>query len=257
MTKKNILVAGNWKMNKSVEEGENLMNDLLMNFPSLNANVKVAVAPSFLHLGALKTWFQKNKNLGMAAQNCANKSNGAFTGEVSAQMLADFEVQYCIIGHSERRQFYGETDEIIAQKLKLVLENNMIPIFCCGEMLEQRNENQHFEVNKSQITKALSSLSKDEIAKTIIAYEPVWAIGTGVTASSAQAQEMHAFIREIIAEMFGNDIAEQILILYGGSCKSSNAQELFSQKDVNGGLIGGASLEAAEFLKIISIANSL
>lgn len=255
--KKNILVAGNWKMNKSVDEGQKLLNDLLENFPNLHSNIKVAVAPTFLHLGALKAIFQKNTNLGIAAQNCANKNNGAFTGEVSAQMLADFGVQYCIVGHSERRQFYGETDEIIAQKLKLLLENNIIPIFCCGEMLEQRNENQHFEVNKSQITKGLSSLSKDEIAKTIIAYEPVWAIGTGLTASAEQAQEMHAFIREIIAEMFGKDIAEQILILYGGSCKSSNALELFSQKDVNGGLIGGAALDASEFLKIISIANSL
>jgi triosephosphate isomerase len=192
--------------------------------------------------------------VGLGAENCADKVKGAFTGEVSAQMVASTGANYVILGHSERRQYYGETNETLIEKTRLALENNLTPIFCVGEVLEERENGTYNDVVKSQV-EALFSLSAEDFAKVVIAYEPVWAIGTGKTATSDQAQDMHAHIRNVIAEKYGVELAQEISILYGGSCKPSNAKELFAKPDVDGGLIGGAALEAASFIGIVEAFN--
>jgi len=190
-------------------------------------------------------------NFSVGAQNCSNHEVGAYTGEISAAMLKSLDVQYCIIGHSERRKYFKETHEELAEKVNLLLDNSINPIFCCGEVLEERESEKHFDIVKGQISDSLFKLNKEELLNVVIAYEPVWAIGTGKTATSDQAQEMHAFIRGLLSEKYGEDIANEISILYGGSCNAKNAKELFSQKDVDGGLIGGAALKAEDFLAII------
>jgi triosephosphate isomerase len=250
--RKNI-VAGNWKMNTDLAEGIELAKAVNKKVADGINDPKtgVVIAPPFSHLYAISQVIDAEK-ICLAAQNCAAEAKGAYTGEVSVSMLKSVGVKAVILGHSERRAYYGETDEILLKKVKLVLENGLKPIFCCGEVLQERESNIYFDVVKKQIQNVLFTLSADDFKKVIIAYEPVWAIGTGKTATSDQAQEIHAFIRSLIAEKFGSEIALDTTILYGGSCKASNAKELFSKPDVDGGLIGGAALQAEEFLGIVN-----
>lgn len=250
--RKNI-VAGNWKMNTNLEEGILLANEInaLVAKGINDPKTGVIIAPPFTHLHAINQVIDNDK-ICLASQNCATDEKGAFTGEVSVKMLKSVGVKAVILGHSERRSYYGEVNETLLKKLNIVLENEMKPIFCCGEVLAEREASKHFEVVKDQIENVLFSLSAEVFKKVVIAYEPVWAIGTGKTASSEQAQEMHAFIRTLIAEKYGSEVALDITILYGGSCKASNAKELFSKPDVDGGLIGGASLVADEFMGIVN-----
>lgn len=244
------IVAGNWKMNKSLQEGIELAKEV-------NNRVK-ALAPSqtliilgtpFIHLSEVN---KIADSVAISAQNCATEVSGAYTGEVSAAMIASTGCQYVILGHSERRSYYGETDEILQKKVMRALENNLDIIFCVGEVLADREAGKHFDIVKSQLGNGLFNLSAEQFTHIIIAYEPVWAIGTGKTATSAQAEEMHQFIRATIASRYGEKTADDTSILYGGSCNAKNADELFSQPNVDGGLIGGASLKADDFLAIIN-----
>ncbi|NLI24336.1 MAG: triose-phosphate isomerase [Bacteroidales bacterium] len=241
------IVAGNWKMNKTLQEGIALAQEVEKMASGVPGKVELIIAPPFIHLTEVKKLLGRVK---LGAQNCASEASGAFTGEVSASMLASAEVQYVIIGHSERRSYYGETNSIINKKVRLALQNHLNPIFCCGEVLSEREKGKHFDVVKEQLEEGLFNLSPDEFGKVIIAYEPVWAIGTGVNATPAQAQEMHQYIRSLIARKYGETVANNTSILYGGSCKPSNAGELFANPDVDGGLIGGASLKADDFIGI-------
>ncbi|MGL4907725.1 MAG: triose-phosphate isomerase [Bacteroidales bacterium] len=241
------IVAGNWKMNTSFAEGEALVKELAAKKGTLNADVSLVVAPPFTHLACLAEPLAK-AGIGLSAQNCAEHESGAYTGEVSAKMLASIDVKYCILGHSERREYYGETNATLTKKIAQVFANGIIPIFCVGEKLDEREQNRHFEVVKQQLD-VVCALNPQDFAKVVIAYEPVWAIGTGKTASSEQAQEIHAYIRKVLVDKFG-DAAQQTSILYGGSCKPSNAAEIFAQADVDGGLIGGAALVADDFIAI-------
>ena len=245
------IVAGNWKMNKTFNEADDLVNELMEKLESteLDPNTLVIVCPPFPYL-EMTSDYSDDSYFMVGAQNVSDQESGAYTGEVSAAMLESMEIDYCIVGHSERRAYYGETDEIVARKVDQLLKHNLRPIVCCGEVLEEREGNRQFDVVKKQITDGLFHLSADEFSNVVIAYEPVWAIGTGKTATPDQAQEMHAFIRNLIAEKYGDEVAENTSILYGGSCKPSNAKELFANKDVDGGLIGGASLKADDFLAI-------
>lgn len=250
--RKNI-VAGNWKMNTTVQEGISLAQEVNGLLKNMKANCDVVICVPFTHLVPVNGVIDQNI-VGLGAENCADKVKGAFTGEVSAQMVASTGANYVILGHSERRQYYGETNETLIEKTRLALENNLTPIFCVGEVLEERENGTYNDVVKSQV-EALFSLSAEDFAKVVIAYEPVWAIGTGKTATSDQAQDMHAHIRNVIAEKYGEELAQEISILYGGSCKPSNAKELFAKPDVDGGLIGGAALEAASFIGIVEAFN--
>lgn len=250
--RKNI-VAGNWKMNTTVQEGISLAQEVNGLLKNMKANCDVVICVPFTHLVPVNGVIDQNI-VGLGAENCADKVKGAFTGEVSAQMVASTGANYVILGHSERRQYYGETNETLIEKTRLALENNLTPIFCVGEVLEERENGTYNVVVKSQV-EALFSLSAEDFAKVVIAYEPVWAIGTGKTATSDQAQDMHAHIRNVIAEKYGVELAQEISILYGGSCKPSNAKELFAKPDVDGGLIGGAALEAASFIGIVEAFN--
>ena len=247
--RKNI-VAGNWKMNKSLQEGVELGKELNEALKDKTVNCDVVIGTPFIHLASVVAVVNTDK-IGVSAQNCADKESGAYTGEVSAAMVASTGAKYVILGHSERRAYYGETPEILKEKVKLALANNLTPIFCIGEVLEEREAEKHFDVVKSQIEASLFELSAEDFSKIVLAYEPVWAIGTGKTASPAQAQEMHAFIRETIAGKYGQEIADNTSILYGGSANAGNAKELFSNPDVDGGLIGGASLGVDKFMPII------
>jgi len=242
------IVAGNWKMNKMLQEGVALAQTVEQMASAAGGDVQVVVAPPFLHLTEVKKVL---KTVAIAAQNCAAENSGAYTGEVSAAMLKSAGIEYVILGHSERRAYYGETDAILAKKVVLALEHGLTPIFCCGEVLSEREQNQHLGVVKTQLADALFHLTAEQFSRIVIAYEPVWAIGTGVTATAAQAQEMHAYIRGVLAEHYGAAVANATSILYGGSCKSSNAGELFANPDVDGGLIGGASLDPADFIGIV------
>ncbi len=242
------IVAGNWKMNTTYEEGETLLSDLIAKRSEVPVNVALVVAPPFTHLCCFAEPLH-NSGIALSAQNCAAEEKGAYTGEVSALMLASIDVDYCIIGHSERREYYGETNAILLKKVQRALAAGLKPIFCIGEVLAEREANRYFEVVKQQLEEVILQLSSVDFEKIVIAYEPVWAIGTGKTATSAQAQEMHAFIRKTLVGKFGA-AAQNTSILYGGSCKPSNAKELFAQPDVDGGLIGGASLVAADFIEI-------
>jgi len=241
------IVAGNWKMNTNLAEAIELANAIDIKQHSLKC--KVIVAPPFLYLHEL-TKIANNNGFQLASQNCSNQTKGAFTGEVSANMIKSIGVNYTIIGHSERRCIFHETNDMIRQKVDVALENELTPIVCIGESLEERNNNKHFDILKEQLSTALFHLNETTFNKVIIAYEPVWAIGTGLTATPEQAQEIHAFIRSLVSEKFNNTLSENITILYGGSCNENNAKELFSCKDIDGGLIGGASLKADSFLKI-------
>lgn len=245
--RKNI-VAGNWKMNTTVAEGIELAQAVAAKSSEVPSSVQLIIAPPFTHLVPVSQAI-KGTAIGLSAQNCADKEKGAYTGEVSADMLVSAGCTYTILGHSERRQYYGETDATLVDKVKLAVSKGLSPIFCVGENLEEREAGRHFDVVSSQIRNVLYTLSVEEMSKVIIAYEPVWAIGTGKTASAAQAQEIHACIRKVVAEKFGA-LAEDITILYGGSCKPSNAKELFACPDIDGGLIGGAALKADDFIAI-------
>lgn len=244
------IVAGNWKMNNDLSQTE----DLLSNIKELwkeNNSVRVIVAPAFTNLYHTFQSLRKS-SIEVAAQNMNENSEGAYTGEVSARMLTSVGVKTVILGHSERRAIFKETDEVLSKKVKTALENEMEVIFCVGEELAERKENKQFDVVKQQLEKGLFQVSEANWKKIIIAYEPVWAIGTGETASPEQAQEMHAFIRKTISDKFGKDLANGISILYGGSVKPGNAQEIFAKDDVDGGLIGGASLKAEDFMAIVN-----
>ncbi len=248
--RKNI-VAGNWKMNKTLPEGIQLAEDVeKLTAQGLPDHTEVIIAPPFIHLAELAKRIDTTR-VHLAAQNCASETGGAYTGEVSTAMIRSTGAEHVIIGHSERRHYFGEVNAVLKKKIELAIENNLSPIYCCGEVLKERNAGKHFDIVRSQISEALFFLSEKEFSRIILAYEPVWAIGTGVTATPDQAQEMHAFIRNLIVEKYGSAIAENTTILYGGSCKPSNARELFSNTDVDGGLIGGASLNAQDFYAII------
>ncbi len=245
------IAAANWKMNLTLEQGEKLMDEILASDFNPAENQLAIFAVPFPYLISIKQKLQLQPNFFCAAQNSAAEKSGAYTGEVSAAMLSSIGIQYAIIGHSERREYYNETDTILAKKVDTALENNIKPIFCCGEPLairESETQNDHIE---KQLNAGLFHLGEDAIKDFVIAYEPIWAIGTGRTASSAQAQEMHAHIRSVLAKKYNSTIAGTISILYGGSVKASNAAEIFAQPDVDGGLVGGASLVAAEFSVII------
>jgi len=241
------IVAGNWKMNTSVEKGVQLAKAVAAGSAEVNG-AKLIVAPPFTHLTAVKDAL-KGSAVELSAQNCASKELGAYTGEVSAEMVASTGASYVIIGHSERREYYAETNGVLLDKVKLALENGLKPIFCIGERLDERESNRHFEVVKTQLEEVICQLSEADFEKVVLAYEPVWAIGTGKTASPEQAQEIHAYIRKVLTDKFGSK-ADSTSILYGGSAKPSNAKELFSKPDVDGGLIGGASLVADDFIAI-------
>jgi len=248
--RKNI-VAGNWKMNKNLQEGIEFAKALEVALADRDKiNCEVILGTPFIHLANVSGVIN-DKRIGVAAQNCADKASGAYTGEVSAAMVASTGAKYVILGHSERRTYYGETDAILKEKVLLALANGLKPIFCIGEVLEEREAGKQETVVKTQIEDALFNLSAEDFGKIILAYEPVWAIGTGKTATPQQAQEMHAFIRKTIAAKYGETVANDTSILYGGSANASNAKELFSNPDVDGGLIGGASLEVDKFMPII------
>ena len=236
-------------MNTLLKEGMELAEKIEKLEKEKTSDAIVIIAPPFTHLSKVNELISGVK---LAAQNCASEESGAYTGEVSPGMLISAGVEYVIIGHSERRSYYNEDDALLNKKVKLALSSGLKPIFCCGEVLAERESGKHFDVVKEQVAEGLKDLSGAQFSNVIIAYEPVWAIGTGVTASPGQAQEMHAYIRELIGEIFGADAAEDTTILYGGSCKPSNAGELFSNADVDGGLIGGASLKAEDFYGIVN-----
>ncbi len=248
--RKNI-VAGNWKMNTTLQEGIQLASEVNDALKGVETKCDVIICVPFTHLASIHGVIDQNK-LGLGAENCADHLKGAYTGEVSAPMVASTGATYVILGHSERRQYYGETSETLREKVKLALAENLTPIFCIGEVLEERENGSYLEVVKKQIEEALFDLSADDFGKLILAYEPVWAIGTGKTATDDQAEEMHAHIRSIIADKYGKEVAENTSILYGGSCKPSNAKQLFAKPNVDGGLIGGASLKAEDFMGIVT-----
>lgn len=257
--RKNI-VAGNWKMNKTYFDGVELVKEVVnllkTDPPKQDENkLHIVFGTPYIHLFACKQVIRDNTQMSISAQNCYTEDKGAFTGEISAEMIKSTGASFVIIGHSERRSIFKEPDEMLAKKVKKALEAELIPIFCCGEVLPEREAGNHFKIVKDQIQKGLFQLDAEEFNKIVLAYEPVWAIGTGKTATSDQAQEMHAHIRKLIKEKYGDKIADDTTILYGGSCKPSNAKELFANPDVDGGLIGGASLKAQDFVDIIHAFN--
>ena len=249
--RKNI-VAGNWKMNTTLPEGVQLAKDVCAAVAA-EANLKcdVILGVPFTHLTTVKEIIG-DTNVGLAAQNCADKASGAYTGEVSAAMVASTGAGYVILGHSERRGYYNETAEILKEKVDLALANGLKIIFCCGESLEERENGTFKEVISAELRDSLFHLTAEQLANIVIAYEPIWAIGTGKTATSDQAQEIHALIRTMLAEQYGAQVADDMTILYGGSCKPGNAPELFAKPDIDGGLIGGASLKATDFMGIVT-----
>jgi triosephosphate isomerase len=243
------IVAGNWKMNTTLPEGIELAKAVAAKSAETPSSVDLIVAAPFTHLASIADLLKTSK-VELAAQNCADHASGAYTGEVSADMLKSVSCKWVILGHSERRQYYGETDAKLVEKLKLALGAGLGVILCVGENLEEREAGKHFEVVGAQIKDVLYNFTAEDMKHIVVAYEPVWAIGTGKTATSEQAQEIHAFIRKALADKFGATVAEDTTILYGGSCKPSNAKELFAQKDIDGGLIGGAALKAEDFIQI-------
>ena len=243
------IVAGNWKMNKNIQQGKELCNSILNLLDTSHKEVIIAVP--YTHLTVLAELI-RGSNLKLAAQNCHHELSGAYTGEISASMLANIGVDYVILGHSERRAYNNEGNDLLRKKVDTALSQNLKIIYCCGETLDERNSEVHFDLVNKQIIEGVFHLNAEAIKNIVIAYEPIWAIGTGETATSAQAQEMHAHIRNVIANQYGAELAHDISILYGGSCKANNAQELFAQTDVDGGLIGGASFYAEDFISIIN-----
>ncbi len=249
------IIAGNWKMHKDRAEAKALLEGLLKGQAGTSQPVKVIVAPAYPFLaGAVEGL--AGSSMRVAAQNCHEEKQGAFTGEVSAAMLASVGVSHCIVGHSERRQYFGETDAVVSKKITALLAHGIMPIYCCGERREERESGQHLEVVTTQMRTALAGLSTEQLERIIIAYEPVWAIGTGLTATAQQAQDMHAHIRSLL-RTHGANVAEKVPVLYGGSCKPDNAAELFACPDVDGGLIGGASLVAEQFNELVRIAQQV
>lgn len=247
--RKNI-IAGNWKMNTTLAEGLELAKGLNEALKDKTPKCDVIIGTPFTHLASIAAAINTDK-IGVAAENCADHVSGAYTGEVSAAMVASTGAKYVILGHSERRQYYGETAEILKTKTELALANNLTPIFCIGEVLAEREAGKHFEVVEAQIKDSLFELSPEDFSKIVLAYEPVWAIGTGVTASADQAEEIHAYIRGVLAAKYGEEIADNCTILYGGSMNAGNAKELVSKPNVDGGLIGGASLSVDKFMPIV------
>jgi triosephosphate isomerase len=245
------IAAANWKMNLTIQQGETLLNDVLGASIELTSNQQAIFAVPFPYLLTAKEKIAGRNNYFVAAQNCYDKKSGAFTGEVSVEMLQSIGIQYCVLGHSERREYFNESNKMLADKVNLCLQYGITPIFCCGEPLPVREQNSQNGFVKVQLEESLFHLSSEEITKIVIAYEPIWAIGTGKTATTEQAQEMHQFLRSVFADKYGKDVADSISILYGGSVKANNAVELFASPDVDGGLVGGASLVANEFVQII------
>ncbi len=243
------IVAGNWKMNTTRPDGIELAKAVAERAAEVPEGVGLIIAPPFTHLCCCGKQLAGTK-VELAAQNCADHAKGAYTGEISADMLKAVGCQWTILGHSERRQYYGETDEKLVEKVKFALAAGLGVILCVGENLDERKAGKHFDVCTTQIENVLFNFTAEDLAKIVIAYEPVWAIGTGETATPEQAEEIHAHIRSVLAAHFGAALAEEVTILYGGSCKPSNAKELFAQKDIDGGLIGGASLKAGDFIQI-------
>jgi len=247
------IVVGNWKMNNNLDEGMKLVDEIVKEHASNRADHVLKIfAPPYIHLSSIADKLKSYDGFEVAAQNCHQASNGAYTGEISAAMIASTGANFVIIGHSERRLYFGESNSLLAQKVNLALANNLTPIFCIGENLEERNANKHLEVVQQQLKEALFHLPSADFSKLIIAYEPVWAIGTGVTATVHQAQGMHNHIRSEINKKYGKEVSSTISILYGGSCNTKNAKELFACIDVDGGLIGGASLMASDFVTIVN-----
>ena len=244
------IAAANWKMNLTIDKAEALLNDILSAEINLAEDQQAifAVPSPYLQMAQEKI---NRENYFIAAQNCYSKKSGVYTGEVSVEMLQSLHIKYVVIGHSERREYFEESNQFLAEKLNIALEYNITPIFCCGEPLSIRDAQTQNEFVAKQLEESLFHFSADEIQKIVIAYEPIWAIGTGKTATSEQAQEMHKYLRKVLADKYGNDVADNISILYGGSVKAANAKEIFSQPDVDGGLVGGASLIAEEFISII------
>lgn len=247
---RNKIVAGNWKMHKNAEQTEDLLNELIAKLPTETV-AQVIVAPTFVNLASAVAHLEFT-NITVAAQNMHQAEGGAFTGEISADMLKGVGVQSVILGHSERRALFHETDAIIADKVNTALAHDMTVLFCFGEELKDRQSKNHFNVVENQLKDGLFHIEEKDWKNIVLAYEPVWAIGTGETASPDQAQEMHEFIRETVLKSFGKDIAESVSILYGGSVKPENAKEIFSKPDVDGGLIGGAALKADDFVAIVT-----
>ena len=245
------IAAANWKMNLTVDKAEALLNDILSAQIKLNEDQLAVFAVPSPYLQMAQQKINNTENFFIAAQNCYSKKSGAYTGETSVEMLQSLGIKYVVLGHSERREYFEESNAFLAEKLNIALEYSITPIFCCGEPLSIRDAQTQNEFVAKQLEESLFHFSKDDIQKIVIAYEPIWAIGTGKTATSEQAQEMHAHLRKVLADQFGKDIADNISILYGGSVKASNANEIFSQPDVDGGLVGGASLIADEFITII------
>lgn len=248
MNRKKI-VAGNWKMNKTLQEANTLVEQIINNAPA-NEVIKIIIPP-FPYLTSIHSQISIKSNFSLGAQNCHTNANGAYTGEISANMLQSVGCQYVLVGHSERRQYFKEKDADFVLKIKEAINHNLKPIYCFGETLNERKADNHFKVVTEQLTNVLKEFSITEFSTFILAYEPVWAIGTGETATAGQAQEMHAFIRSIVTDIYDSSIANNVSILYGGSCNAQNAKELFGCADVDGGLIGGASLKAEDFCKII------
>jgi triosephosphate isomerase (TIM) len=246
------IVAGNWKMNKNFEEANTLASEIMgMVADEVKGNVKIIFCVPFPYLIPLRNLLGSNAKISIGAQNCSEHESGAYTGEISAPMLKSINIPYVILGHSERRQYFGENGKLLAKKVDVALKHGLIPIFCCGEPLEVREKNQHEKLVTEQISESLFHLDETSLRKIVIAYEPVWAIGTGKTATSQQAQDMHAVIRKHLASKYGQALADDISILYGGSVNAANAKELFANADVDGGLVGGASLKSREFTEII------
>ena len=245
------IVAGNWKMNLNYDEVSSLVDEILKLY-SRDDNVEVILSPPFVYLDKVIRSCANHDHVSIASQNCSEYNNGAYTGEVSARMLNSLGVNYVIIGHSERRSIFNESNENLNLKITQALQNNLKIIFCCGENIEQRESGEYLQVIRKQLEETILSLDQNSLSKIVIAYEPIWAIGTGKTASSVQAQEIHSFIRSLISNNFGTEISNNTSILYGGSCKPTNSKELFSQSDIDGGLIGGASLQSSDFVAIIN-----
>jgi triosephosphate isomerase len=249
------IVAGNWKMNKTADEATALLSEVVnMIKDEVTNDVQVVLCPPAIYLTSFRQYVPAGGKIALGAQNCHEKASGAYTGEISAPMLQSIGVEYVILGHSERRQYFAETNVQLADKVNIALENGLTPIFCCGESRDLRENGDYLGFVKGQITESLFHLSAEEFGKVVIAYEPIWAIGTGLTASSAQAQDMHFELRRHIAGQYGDEVAQDTSILYGGSANEKNAAELFSQPDVDGGLIGGASLKSREFTTVVKAA---
>lgn len=246
------IIAGNWKMNKNLEEGMGLVSEISnMLKDEYQGSALALIIPPFIHVNAVSKLIADNSKLALGAQNCSNHKSGAYTGEISAEMLKSCGCSYVVIGHSERREYFQEHNAWLAQKVDAVLASALNPIYCCGETLAEREEEKHFAVLEQQISEGLFHLSAAQIQQVVVAYEPVWAIGTGKTASTAQAQEIHAFIRGLIAQKYSDAVAQEITIQYGGSVKPENAAELFAAPDIDGALVGGAALQSRSFVDII------